>query len=454
MAGVTKADRTDANGSAGTAGPNTTPPNSGGLKTFSSLSIRDYRWLWIGYLFSFGAIMMQMVARGWLVVELTDSAFLLGLVWSMWGFSVLIFSPIGGVIADRMDKRNLLIIAQAGIGAVTVAMAVLIQFDLIQFWHLLAGSFLSGVIFAFMMPARQAFIADLVGDHELMNAIALSTSAMNLMRVAAPAIGGILVELIDVSGVYWVIVVFYFFVIASLLMIKPRGVTVPKGGREGMVTELVGGFRHVWERRALVSLLIVAFLAVFLGWNYVAFMPAIAADVLKTGASGFGILMAASGIGALAGSLGVASMGNYRWKGAVMTGALIAFALTLIVFGFVQNYFVAIGLISVVGLTSFAFMTVNNTLVQILAAPHMRGRVVSLMMMTWGFQSFGVLPFGFLADQVSIGFAIGLGGALLLIGTLIVLAFSRTLIFLSGSEYEAENADTVENEESVAPIRA
>ena len=416
------------------------PPPRTGLQTFSSLRIRDYRWLWIGYLFSFGAIMMQMVARGWLVVELTDSTFLLSLVWSMWGFSVLIFSPLGGVVADRMDKRNLLILTQAGVGAITAVIAVLIHLDLIEFWHLLAGSFLSGVIFSFMMPARQAFIADLVGDRELMNAIALSTSAMNLMRVAAPAIGGVLVELIDVSGVYWIIVSLYIFVLASLLMIKPRGAVLATDRREGMFQELVGGFRHVWERRALVSLLVFAFLSVFLGWNYVAFMPAIAADVLKTGPSGFGVLMAASGVGALIGSLGVASLGDYRWKGALMTGALIAFAFALIAFAFVSDYQIAIGLIGVVGLTSFAFMTVNNTLIQILAAPHMRGRIVSLLMMTWGFQSFGVLPFGFLADQVSIGFAIGLGGALLLLGTLAVLVFSRTMLKLRGNEFADQDA--------------
>lgn len=438
MGGVSEAERTPTDEAVGEVARDGSTRRAG-LKTFSSLRNRDYRWLWIGYLFSFGAIMMQMVARGWLVVELTDSTFLLGLVWSMWGFSVLIFSPIGGVLADRMDKRNLIILTQAGVGAITVVIAVLIQFDLIELWHLMAGSFLSGIIFSFMMPARQAFIADLVGDRELMNAIALSTSAMNLMRVAAPAIGGVLVELIDVSGVYWVIVGFYFFVIASLLMIKPRGTTVPEGGREGMLRELVGGLNHVWERRALVSLLIFAFLAVFLGWNYLAFMPAIAQDVLKTGASGFGILMAASGIGALIGSLGVASLGDFRWKGALMTGALVILAIILIVFGFVRDYYVAIGLITLVGLTSFAFMTVNNTLLQVLAAPPMRGRVVSLMMMTWGFQSFGVLPFGFLADQVSIGFAIGLGGALLLIGTLAVLAVSRTMLFLSGNEFSEDD---------------
>ncbi len=449
MAGVSEAERAQTDGAAHDAALNGPPPRAS-LKTFSSLRNRDYRWLWTGYLFSFGAIMMQMVARGWLVVELTDSTFLLGLVWSMWGFSVLIFSPIGGVLADRMDKRNLLILTQGGVGAITVVIAVLIQFDMIEFWHLMAGSFLSGVIFSFMMPARQAFIADLVGDRELMNAIALSTSAMNLMCVAAPAIGGVLVELIDVSGVYWVIVGFYFFVIASLLMIKPRGATVPEGGREGMLRELAGGISHVWERRALVSLLIFAFLSVFLGWNYVAFMPAIAQDVLKTGASGFGILMAASGIGALIGSLGVASLGDFRWKGALMTGALIAFSITLIVFGFVRDYYVAIGLITLVGLTSFAFMTVNNTLVQILAAPPMRGRVVSLLMMTWGFQSFGVLPFGFLADQYSIGFAIALGGAMLLVGTVAVLAVSRTIIFLSGNEFSDDDMGREEGQQAPA----
>ena len=192
------------------------------------------------------------------------------------------------------------------------------------------------------------------------------------------------------------------------------------------------------------------FLAVFLGWNYLAFMPAIAQDVLKTGASGFGILMAASGIGALIGSLGVASLGDFRWKGALMTGALVTLAIILIVFGFVRDYYVAIGLITLVGLTSFAFMTVNNTLLQVLAAPPMRGRVVSLMMMTWGFQSFGVLPFGFLADQVSIGFAIGLGGALLLIGALAVLAVSRTMLFLSGNEFSEDDM----GQEEEQPTRA
>ncbi|MDA1096235.1 MAG: MFS transporter, partial [Chloroflexi bacterium] len=209
-----------------------------GLKTFAALKNREYRWLWIGYLFSFGAIMMEMVARGWLVVELTDSTFLLGLVWSMWGFSVLIFSPFGGVVADRMDKRNLLIVTQSGVAAITIVVAILIQTGLIEFWHLLAASFLSGVISSFIMPTRQAFIADLVEDRELMNAIALSTSAMNMMRVAAPAIGGFLVEFIAVSGVYWVIVALYVFVIASLFMIKPRGVSRTEGIQTSVFSDM------------------------------------------------------------------------------------------------------------------------------------------------------------------------------------------------------------------------
>ena len=176
-------------------------------------------------------------------------------------------------------------------------------------------------------------------------------------------------------------------------------------------------------------------------------MPAIAADVLKTGPSGFGVLMAASGIGALIGSLGVASLGDFRRKGMLMTAALIAFSLTLIAFAFVTSYTVAVAMIAVVGLTSFAFMTINNTLVQILAAPPMRGRVVSLLMMTWGFQSFGVLPFGYLADAVSISFAIGVGGAMLLVAMLILLVFSRQVLRLSGNEYAAEDA------RHVAPAR-
>lgn len=397
------------------------PAATGWLRTFTSLRNRDYRWLWIGYLFSFGAISMQMVARGWLVYDVSSSAFFLGLVMSMWGIAVLLLSPIGGVIADRVNKRDLLIVTQGILGVISFGVAVLITMDRIEIWHLIVASFLSGIVFAFNMPARQAFIAELVPERDLMNAIALSSSAMNLMRIAAPAIAGFLVEILGVAGVYWLITAFYFFVVISLLRIGQKG-SAFEGMKNSMKDDLVEGLTYVWRDRSLVSLLVLGFLAVLLGWNYQAFMPAIAVDVLKTGAGGFGVLMAFSGIGALIGTLAVATLGDVRWKGALMVGMLLAFAISLIAFSFSSSYIMALILIMIVGLASMSFLTINNTILQLRTAPQMRGRVMSLMMMTWGLQPVGVLPFGILADMTTSVFAVGLGGAMLLVAGIATIA--------------------------------
>jgi MFS family permease len=414
------------------AGPPLGAPERVRFRTFSSLRIRDYRWLWTGYLFSFGAIMMQMVARGWLVYDLSASNFYLGLVMSMWAFAVLIFSPIGGVVADRMDKRNLLILTQAGVGMVSAVVAVLITLDMIALWHLLVASLVSGVIFSFNMPARQALIADLVGERELMNAFALSSAAMNLTRVAAPAVAGLLLEVIGVAGVYWVVVACYVFVIASILMIPARGGAQPRPGeqRRGIRQDMMEGLRYAFSSKALMGLLAVAFIAVLLGWNYQAFMPAVAVAVLGTGEAGFGILMAFSGIGAVVGTLAVATLGDFRRKGLLMTVSVIAMGVSLVLFSLSRNYYLSLGLIMLVGMTSMAFMTINSTLVQVITAPEMRGRVNSLLMMTWGLQPLGVLPFGVLADTVGVAFAIGLGGAALVLAVPLLLVPTRQMVRL------------------------
>lgn len=384
-------------------------------RPFQSLQHRDYRWLWIGLLFSYGAIQMNMVARGWLVYELTSSAVALGLVMSMWGFSVLFLSPLGGVIADRVPKRNLMIATQGGTGAVTAVIAVLITLDMIQLWHLIVYSLISGALFAFNMPARQALLSELVPEDQAMNAIALGSSAMNLMRVLAPALAGVLVELIGVGGVYWIVVGCYFFVVVSLLRVRvPKG-QVSAASRDTVVADMAAGVRYVWGRSEVLALLAMGFLTILLGWNYQALLPAFAVENLKTSAGGYGALTAMSGVGALVGTIAVATLGNFRWKGALMTAMAVAFSGTIILFALTRTYSTAVGAIMLIGLTSTAFTTINTTLLQMTAPPEMRGRVMSLMLMTWGVQPLGVLPFSVLADAATPAIAIGLGGALLLV---------------------------------------
>jgi hypothetical protein len=179
-----------------------------------------------------------------------------------------------------------------------------------------------------------------------------------------------------------------------------------------------------------MGLLAVAFVTVLLGWNYQAFMPAIAVDVLGTGEAGFGVLMAFSGIGAVVGTLAVATLGDFRRKGLLMTVSVIAMGVSLVLFSLSRGYYLSLGLIMLVGMSSMAFMTVNNTLVQMITTPEMRGRVVSLLMMTWGLQPLGVLPFGVLADTVGVAFAIGLGGAVLVIVIPLLLIPTRQMVRL------------------------
>jgi len=185
------------------------------VTTFTSLRNRHYRWFWLGMLISFIAVHLQLVARNWLVYELTGSALDLGIVIAAWGLPILLLSFYGGAVADRVKKRDLLIVTQVANGVVTLIIAILIATGAIALWHLIAAAALTGIIFAFHVPARLAIIPELVNKREIQNAIALNSTGMNLSRFFGFAIGGLLLGVIGVAGVYY-IAVFCFFVSAAL----------------------------------------------------------------------------------------------------------------------------------------------------------------------------------------------------------------------------------------------
>ena len=189
----------------------------GWLATFDSLQVVSYRWFWFGLLSSMAAFNMQILVRGWLVYELTDSPRALGLVSAASGVMLLLCSPLGGVVADRVDKRNLMIAAQSGGCLFALVVTLLIFTGAIMLWHLVVASVLTGMVFAFSLPARQAIVPELVGEHQLMNAIAIGGGAMHLSRVVFPALGGLLMSILGVAGAYYVVVVCYLVAVVLLL---------------------------------------------------------------------------------------------------------------------------------------------------------------------------------------------------------------------------------------------
>lgn len=376
---------------------------------FSSLRSRSFRWYWLGMMGFFAAMQMQMLAQGWLVYDMTGSAMALGLVTAGWGLPVLVFSLLGGAVADRMDKRRLLMMAQSGIGAITLVVALLVVSGNIQLWHLMASALASGVVFAFNMPARQAIITELVEDELLMNAIALNSAAMNVMRIGAPALGGVLIGLMGVASVYFLTVVCYLFVLVTLFMVRTSSVNVVrKTGSLGR--SMLEGLSYTRRNHVLGVLLAMALVPIVFAMPYQMLMPAFAVDVLHEEAFGLGLLMATTGAGALLGSLLMASLGNYRRKGMLLVAAALLFGVALIGLSFAQSMWLALPILLVTGAGGTSYMALNNTLLQTNAAHEVRGRVMSIFMMSWGLTPLGVLPAGAIAQSLGVSVALAIGG--------------------------------------------
>ncbi len=386
--------------------------------TFSSLENPNYRWFWLSSTASFAAMQMQMVVRGWLVYELTESALALGVVSAAAGAFIILFSLYGGAIADRVDKRNLLIVSQAAAGVATLIVAILITMGAIEFWHLIIASIVNGLILAFRLPVRQAIIPELVEQHQVMNAVALSSGALNLNRVVAPALGGVLVGVIGIDGVYYLMVA--FFMISALLMlgVMPRDRTgeVPRP-KASVHSDIVEGVRYVRTRPVLIALLVIAVVPILFGMPYQMLMPIFAVDVLDVGVSGLGYLMAAVGVGALVGSLFVASLGDFRRKGVLLLATCGLFGAFLAAFANSHYFWLSIAFLLGVGVANAGYMAVNNTLLQVNVEDGMRGRVMSMYMMTIGLFPLGVLPAGAIAEITGVALPVLVGGAIILVFT-------------------------------------
>ena len=405
--------------------------------TFASLQEREFAWYFSGNLAFFMAMQMQFVLRGFLAFELTGKASALGLVSLGAAVPMLLIAPIGGVIADRVNKRTLLIVTQAAAALVSLFTAILILTDLIAYWHLFVLSFAAGAIFSLNMPGRQALVPLLVPQHRLMNAISLQMGGMNLTRIIAPAAAGLLIAPMGVGSVYMITVVLFSLAVASEFHLPAHGLK-PEADGVGFREGLAGGFRYIAATPVIAMLLVAGMLMPFFAFPVQIMLPVFADEVFGLGGGvGFGLLMAAGGVGGLIGAIVSANLDSRPNKGRIMLVGALIMGCFLIAFGLV--------FIAASNIGQMLFMTSNNTVIQAITPEAVRGRVMSISMMSFGVMPLGVLPITAAADEFGVQAAVITSSA-----TLLVVI---TLAFLLVPRFRNLRLDAMERAE-LSPVQA
>ena len=406
------------------AAPAAQPAASGRWRTFESLRHRDFALLWVGIIIMSGGQWLQQVTLSWLLFRMTGSAFQLGLINGLRFLPFLFTSLLGGVLADRMDRKRLMLWTQAYLLLGTAVMAALLLSDQARPWHLFVFTFVSGVGWALTQPVRQAIVPTLVPKADLLNAVALTSSAFNLTRTVGPAIGGLLLVALGGGGNFLVQVGCYAVVLAMVASMRIPPIPVSAGGARvsawGSMTE---GFRYVRAHPLVRNLLILGLAPSLLGMPFASLLPIYAEDIYQIGASGLGLLLAASGLGTLGASLGVASLGSFRRRGVVQLVGLGLQGLALVVFGLVHWLPAALLVLVGAGAAQMTYNTINQTQLQTETADAMRGRVMSLYLLSVGLVPAGSFAAGAAAEVVGAPLTIAVMGASIL--AVALLAFVR-----------------------------
>lgn len=392
---------------------------------------RYYRNLWASNQLTTLTMQMQIVAQGYLAFVLTGSAAVLGIVAVASGLPQFLLSPLAGVLADRMPRRQLLIIAQAVLCVIALALGLLIAFGWIQWWHLAITGFLQAAMFTVNMPARQSYLPSLVRDEDLPAAIALNNSALNASRIVGPTLAGMFIgwPLIGITGVFFIRA---FGSIVALLLtaaIPIRGETGKLPPRGPFFQEITAGLRYIRQHEVLFPLFVLAAVAMMLGNSYQTMLPVFALGVLDVGATGQGIMATAVGIGALTGSLAMAyfSYVSNRTRIQTIAGIALGFSITgFAVAAGLHAWWGTLVFLVALGLSNDIYSTTNNTLIILNSEKPMYGRVMSVYMMTWSLVGLASGPIGWVADHVGAPTTMAIAG-------LVLVCFVLWLRVVSGS---------------------
>lgn len=396
-----------------------TPPElpesdaTGWRQAVTSLRYREYRLVWLTSLFSSAARWIQMVSLGWLAFDLTGSALLLGSVMFVYQAPNIVLSPLVGVLVDRVDRRRLLIMSQLVMAGVAALLALDVWAGTVQAWHLFVFALVSGVESTIIHVVRQALIPSAVPRQALMNAIALNSAALTGTRIGAPFLGGLLIVAVGAFGNFLIQAVLLLAVALAAFALRAVPPATEGEARRSVLGDIGVAFRYVWSAGTLRVLFAIEFLLMFIAMPFSSFLPVWAAQVLHLEADGLGLLYAGIGVGALAGTLGIASVGNVTTKGRLLLVTSAGIGAALLGVGISPMLGVTLVLLAVLGATQSVFSTVIMTLVQGQIPSGLQGRVMSLYNVGHSMIALGALSTGALASlfgiqPVVIGMGVGL----------------------------------------------
>ncbi len=402
------------------------------LRTFDAFHNRSFRFLWPANFFSYISRWMQMTLLIWYVLDLTGSAFQVALVGFFGMAPMLLLGMVGGALADRFDRRRLLLgVQMSSLVGAGITTALLLS-GLLEVWHAYLLISISGVGWALDSPSRRSILLNLVGRAAVTNAVALDSMAMHSSRMAGPVLAGLLISLVDVPRGYVVILVFYVLSLSLMWLVKlapeQPGSGQPRGApAQSMLRNLAEGLKYVRGHRTIVATILVTIIMNLFVFSYMQMVPVIAVDVLRVGPGLVGLLMGVDGFGSLMGSVLIASSGNMRHHGRVyLFGSTIAIV-ALLLFSLSRSYALSFGILLVLGLGGAGFGTMQSLIVMLVCREEMRGRALGVVSLAIGTGPLGLLMTGAVADWLTPSTAIGLNAVAGLVLMALVVVFMPSL---------------------------
>ena len=401
----------------------TPPPVRGRLaRTFSALHYRDFRLLWFGAFTSTTGTWMQTVAQGWVVLNMTNSAFLLGVDGFLATGPMLFFSLFGGVVADRVERRKIMLLSQYLQMSFAFVLAALLFSGNVKVWHIFLLSFLTGSAQSFSGPAYISLLPLLVRREDVPNAVAMNSMQFNLARVIGPLLAGIALAAWGAAACFAINGLSFIAVIIALLLIRSPQLN-KRDQQRGILDEMKEGFRFVTSRQKLLLLTFLAFAGTFIGMPLVTFLPVVAKSIFAIGAKGYATMMTTYGVGSVCGALLVAATAHSAKKGKVALTLQLAFAFLLVAFAFSRLLPLSLVLLFFSGMCVVGVISLYSSLVQLTTNDAMRGRVMSIFMLAFrGGMPLGNLLAGYVASRWSISTALGINGSVLAVVALYFIA--------------------------------
>ena len=397
-------------------------------KTFASFKHPIYRLYYFSMVGHWSSMNMQMLARNLLVYRINPSGAILGILALANAIPMIIFTLPGGVAADRIQKKTIIQISQIISILISLATTIVIFTGYLgpehpdSWWVLVVSGALQGAVMGFMLPARSAIVSEIVPPENLMNAISLNNLGMNVFRVISPALAGFLVDVFDFWVVFAIMTVMIIMSWVFILFVPPTSHPNVEGGNS--LSDILEGWRYIRSEKTILIVLVFTVLVIILGTPYSQLLPMFTEDILKVSATDMGILIAVSGVGAIVGSLILASLMN-RKRGMILLIAGIVLGIALIVFSFSSWWYLSLAIIIFIGMGSTIEMALGNSLVQYYTDAVHRGRVMSFLMLGFGLGSLGSFFAGMLAEGIGAPWAVGSMAILLVIITLFLLATSQ-----------------------------